>query len=190
MTSITQSALSLILTFALAGAPLLAEADTRPPLAGHQARIVFNDGRTVEGTIVSETRDAVRVGDRVIALADVATIDLANGDGKSNSRKNGFLIGALAGFALGVLYAPAASEWSAEAHYNPNGPTSGSSRTNGVVSIVGMALVFGGLGALIGHANGDNRPRYTKRIVIAGTTVDMAPAATLHSVGLNGSVKW
>lgn len=190
MTSITRRASALLLSLALTSAPLLADADQRPQLAGRQARINFIDGHVVEGKVQSETRDTIRVGDRVILLAEVATVDLADGDGKSNRAKNGFIIGALAGLAIGTMGALAGSEFAAEANFNPNRPAVGSTLLPGALAVVGSALLFGGIGALIGQATGDSRPHYSKRIIVAGTLVDIAPAATIHSFGVSGKVIW
>jgi len=151
-----------------------------PSLVGETIRVVDADGRVTLGYVWQELRDVLVLdvpGERAsvrIARDRVTKIEI----GDRRSRGQTALYGALAGMGVGVAA----------------GFVGGDARGDAIAKKAGdRAIAFGVLGvpvgALVGAIIGPGQVHW-KDVTSQHTTIRLTPIATLHRVGLDGTITW
>lgn len=166
----------IALLLLLTSLPTAAWAQTSAKLANKNVRISLADGRTITGHVDAQTDGVLTVGGMPYRYDDLRMVEVA--DGNRDGAVRGFIAGAAAGILLGAAGDDLDPYFDRPAVEHPNR-----------VGIT-RALVGGAIGALIGAGIDQMHLEYTPTMIFTSATASLSPSVTLHSVGVNGSVRW
>lgn len=181
MKRLVTSLIVVLLLPAAAGA----QENRRPRLLHKTVRVELADGRMVTGKVEGESVETLTIGDVSYAKRDLREVRIADGIGDGAGK--GFMVGALFGILVGGLGSSVTTEFANEANFKPGVPPAESHETRDAIV---AGLMTGGIGALIGMGIDKAHTHFDRTVMIFGATTTFSPVATMHSVGVNGSVRW